>query len=81
MTEDDLTEVRVEQCRTCCFWRLEPTVGGGTGWGQCRRMPPALPEIRDDKLALVGVWPHTDGRDWCGEWRAADVQPAPGQPR
>jgi len=74
-------ESRVETCRTCCFWRAEKTVGDGTGWGQCRRMPPALPEVRDDKLALVGVWPHTDGREWCGEWRPTPVAAGPAIPR
>jgi hypothetical protein len=19
---------------------------------------------------FVGIWPHTEERDWCGEWRA-----------
>jgi len=71
----------LETCSTCRFWRPERTVGDGTGWGQCRRMPPAVPEARDDRLALVGVWPHTDGRDWCGEWRAADGSGSPGSPR
>jgi len=31
-------------------------------------MPPTLPEISDEKLVHVGVWPHTDADDWCGEW-------------
>jgi hypothetical protein len=34
-------------------------------------MPPSVPEIGEDKLVHVGVWPHTDERDWCGEWRSA----------
>jgi len=37
---------QIDTCRTCCFWRPERAVGDGTGWGQCRRMPPALPEAR-----------------------------------
>lgn len=32
-------------------------------------MPPALPPIGEDKLVHVGLWPHTDERDWCGEWQ------------
>jgi len=72
---------RPESCRSCSFWRPEVTVGDGTGWGQCRRMPPALPTIRDDKLALVGIWPHTDGRDWCGEWQPRDQAEIVGLPR
>jgi hypothetical protein len=31
-------------------------------------MPPTLPEVSDEKLVHVGVWPHTDMGDWCGEW-------------
>ena len=72
---------RAESCRTCCFWRPEATIGDGTGWGQCRRMPPALPAARDDKLALVGIWPHTDGRDWCGEWQPRDQREIGALPR
>jgi hypothetical protein len=26
--------------------------------------------VSDDKLVHVGVWPHTDVTDWCGEWEA-----------
>lgn len=77
----DLEKPRDESCLTCCFWRPEKTVGDGYGWGQCRRMPPALPTIRDDKLALVGIWPHTDGRDWCGEWQSRDDQSGGRPPR
>ena len=36
-------------------------------------MPPALPEIKDEKLLLAGIWPSTDERDWCGEYEAAVV--------
>lgn len=58
-------------CGGCRFWK--PAAGGDSraGWGQCRRMPPTLPELEDDKLVHVGVWPHTDAADWCGEWEAA----------
>jgi hypothetical protein len=78
---DATTDNYPQSCRSCCFWRPVKTVGDGTGWGQCRRMPPALPAIRDDKLALVGIWPHTDGRDWCGEWQPGDDRPGGGPPR
>ncbi len=37
-------------------------------------MPPALPEIKDEKLVLAGIWPSTDERDWCGEWEASPKQ-------
>jgi hypothetical protein len=56
-------------CGTCRFWRLDPDATHEAGWGQCRRMPPTLPAIQDDRLVHVGVWPHTDERDWCGEWQ------------
>jgi hypothetical protein len=58
-----------QACGTCMFWRGDRAGGTATGWGECRRMPPALPPIEDDKLVHVGLWPHTDGRDWCGEWQ------------
>jgi len=54
------------------FWRPDRVALQRAGWGQCRRMPPAMPPVEDDKLVHVGVWPHTEERDWCGEWRAHD---------
>lgn len=57
-------------CGSCAFWRRDKAAEKGIDWGQCRRMPPVLPELRDDKLVFVGIWPYTEERDWCGEWRA-----------
>jgi len=57
-------------CATCSYWRREAVGEKVVGWGQCRRMPPAMPPIQDDKLVHVGVWPHTREHDWCGEWQA-----------
>jgi hypothetical protein len=59
----------VEGCGSCRFWWREKSRRGGLGWGQCRRMPPALPIVRTDKLKLVGIWPETEADDWCGEWQ------------
>jgi hypothetical protein len=56
-------------CAECLFWRRAKVAGKALDWGQCRRMPPAMPPIQDDKLVHIGVWPHTQERDWCGEWR------------
>lgn len=58
-----------QACGRCAFWRAARDAGAAMGWGECRRMPPALPPIENDKLVHVGLWPHTDGRDWCGEWQ------------
>ena len=65
-------------CASCRYWRTatrEPAAAGegGVGWGQCRRMPPTLPAVRDDRLLLVGIWPHTEEGDWCGEWCGGDA--------
>jgi hypothetical protein len=60
-----------QQCVNCRFWRREHADRGPT-WGQCRRMPPVLPDDDDDeKLVRVGIWPHTAADDWCGEWQPA----------
>jgi len=72
-------------CGSCRFWRRDRTSEDGFGggrrpWGQCRRMPPALPEIGEDKLVHIGVWPHTDERDWCGEWQPLAAQDQPRLP-
>jgi len=64
-------------CATCLHWRPETTGDKTIGWGQCRRMPPAMPPIQNDKLLHVGVWPHTRESEWCGEWRASDSDDAP----
>jgi hypothetical protein len=34
-------------------------------------MPPVLPDYDAEKLAHVGIWPHTAADDWCGEWQPA----------
>jgi hypothetical protein len=34
-------------------------------------MPPALPEVDDERLVVAGVWPFTKAADWCGEWEQA----------
>lgn len=61
-------------CGSCRFWKSHTGIKEANGWGQCKRMPPALPEIKDEKLVLAGIWPSTDERDWCGEWEASPKQ-------
>lgn len=60
-----------QTCAGCAYWRPDRVGDRDAGWGQCRRMPPAMPPIQDDKIVHVGVWPHTQEGDWCGEWAAA----------
>jgi hypothetical protein len=57
-------------CASCQHWRPEKPGMKTLGWGQCRRLPPAMPAIQDDKLVHVGVWPHTQESDWCGAWQS-----------
>jgi len=59
-------------CDGCRFWRRRDPDDRGGDWGECRRMPPTLPPVEDDKLLHVGIWPHTAGDDWCGEWQGVD---------
>ena len=61
-----------EACHTCWFWRQGASEHRGPEWGECRRLPPSLPPIEEEKLVHVGIWPHTAEDDWCGEWQAAD---------
>ena len=68
---DEHAERRHEACGGCRFWRRDRDVERGPDWGQCRRMPPTLPPIEQEKLLHVGIWPHTAEDDWCGEWQAA----------
>ena len=67
----DASATRNESCRACRFWRPGRVDARGPDWGECRRMPPSLPAIEEEKLVHVGLWPHTQGDDWCGEWQAA----------
>lgn len=71
MDESPSIESRGQACGNCRFWKQPPGGDPRAGWGQCRRMPPTVPEVSDDKLVHVGVWPHTDVADWCGEWEPA----------
>jgi len=66
-----------EACGCCAYWRPEPRREATAGWGQCRRMPPSMPPVQDDKLVHVGMWPHTQATDWCGEWQPPDGAPRP----
>jgi hypothetical protein len=67
-----------EACGGCRFWRRDRDEERGPDWGQCRRMPPTLPPIEQEKLLHVGIWPHTAEDDWCGEWQpAAEAGPTP----
>ena len=59
-------------CRTCRFWRQRRVQDEADDWGECRRMPPALPEVADERLVGAGVWPFTKAADWCGEWEQAE---------
>jgi hypothetical protein len=79
MGEDEAGTAR-PSCGTCRFWKPHAGSKESQGWGQCKRAPPALPEIKDEKLVLAGIWPSTDERDWCGEWQGAEP-PAVGEIR
>jgi hypothetical protein len=70
--DEEATAVR-PSCGSCRFWKPHAGSKESQGWGQCKRMPPALPEIKDEKLVLAGIWPSTDERDWCGEYEAAAI--------
>ena len=72
--DDDAADAVRQSCGTCRFWKPHAGSKESQGWGQCKRMPPALPEIKDEKLVLAGIWPSTDERDWCGEWQAAELR-------
>jgi hypothetical protein len=65
-------------CGCCKFWRQDADTRQRGEWGECRRMPPSLPPIEEDKLLHVGIWPHTAGEDWCGEWQDSG-ETEPGQ--
>lgn len=70
--DDDAAQAVRPSCGTCRFWKPHAGSKESQGWGQCKRAPPALPEVKDEKLVLAGIWPSTDERDWCGEWQAAE---------
>ena len=67
--EGVLSATELAGCCNCRFWRRAGRDGPGPDWGQCKRMPPVLPDIEDDKMVHVGIWPSTEAGDWCGEWQ------------
>jgi len=67
-------------CRHCRFWRKRHSVDDADDWGECRRMPPSLPEVGDEKLVVAGVWPCTKAADWCGEWEPLGLESPPPEP-
>ena len=70
LSEDIQSEpIDSRACSTCHFWRKQ-AIRDESDWGQCRRMPPTLPELDDDKLVIAGIWPSTKSGDWCGEWES-----------
>ena len=73
MTPSDTHQPDGQTCAACLHWRPERSSDQDIGWGQCRRMPPTMPPIQDNKLVHVGVWPHTQETDWCGEWTAREA--------
>ena len=60
-------------CDTCRFWRKQ-SLRDENDWGQCRRMPPILPDLVDDKLVIAGIWASTKDGDWCGEWESFSLE-------
>ena len=55
---------KVKSCDSCKFWE---SMGAGEGF--CRRHSPTCKGVgwgHDDPVD--GVWPWTEGHDWCGEW-------------
>ena len=66
-----------QACATCVHWRPDTRAEQDAEWGQCRRMPPTMPPFEDDKIVHVGVWPHTQAGDWCGEWQPPSADGLP----
>lgn len=78
-----------ECCETCRFfrapWSKEPDIG------QCRRFPPTVPcmdappstgrkerkpRLVEDHGVMLTSYPLALADEWCGEWRAADMEEA-----
>lgn len=53
-----------ESCATCRFWQKNHI--DWEGEGQCRRRAPVAGERQT--IAYRPVWPHTWGKQWCGEY-------------
>lgn len=55
-----LTDVVIEHCMTCRFYKLA---------GECRRCPPRM---HFTGTRLLRVWPLPKPDDWCGEYKPKD---------
>ena len=52
-------------CETCVFWQPQTAAAGTlTGFGQCRRQPPAIVLTPQGSRAM---WPSVNRGEWCGE--------------
>lgn len=73
-------------CEECAFFenfhvielqrRSSEGVKGGQD-GYCRRHAPGpinLPGTGEEPRPRVGLWPETNAGDWCGEWRAKEIE-------
>lgn len=56
-------------CQFCRFWKPEADSRDRVNKYEafdCRAEPPKLAA----QLGYVGIWPMTQGREWCGKWAA-----------
>ncbi|MEJ1992897.1 MAG: hypothetical protein P8X50_14700 [Maritimibacter sp.] len=57
-------------CKDCRYWDSEEYRGSGL----CRRKAPVL-EVRGGTVVTeTGLWPMTQGYDWCGEFEQNNKQ-------
>ena len=54
------------KCETCCWWI---PYGGGVRAGVCRARPPTAIPNPKTSANDYGLWPQTQGNDYCGIWR------------
>lgn len=60
-------------CRTCRFF--DQWERSRADKGECRLARPVFPPVQEPELGpRDGVWPKVHGGDWCGEWKAVDVE-------
>jgi hypothetical protein len=53
-------------CEDCKYWN--PFYGGKSG--ECRKNSPVYaPHVYDEDYRGGGLWPVTNSKEWCGEWK------------
>lgn len=53
-------------CSSCRFF--QPPYDAASRKGECRLMPPSMPDVQDDGTPIL-IFPPVLGFEWCGQFK------------